>query len=178
MIAVEAWVWWEIGLGSNSSHLPCPHLVALGKSPSLADSLVCKIKLIISISRTVMKIKMKGLAHSRLNGSYYWWYYFKREWLIMCSLCTLCRYMISRLDHQSWGAIWLILSVEDWLTGSLCYLGRGYETLKQNAMTSWTDDKADVWVHPGMNKLWIMEGCCLKASSCMLKSRWPSCWSE
>lgn len=60
----------------------------------------------------------------------------------------------------------------------LTYLGGAYETWKQNASPSWVDDEADVWVHLGMNKLWIMKSCCLKASSCMLESRWPSRWSE
>lgn len=61
---------------------------------------------------------------------------------------------------------------------TVCHLGRVYETLNQNAMTSWIYGKADVWVHSRMNKLWIMESCCLKASSWMLESRWASCWSE
>lgn len=127
----------------------------------------------------LMKIKLKCLVHSRLHGSYYWCYYLKRKWIIICFI-YIFRVMISKLDHQSWKALQLIFffAEEDWLTGSICYLGRGYWTLKPSAMTNWVDDKADVWVRPGMNKLWIMKSCCLKASSCMLESRWPSCWSE
>ena len=47
------------------------------------------------------------------------------------SVYTLLHVYDFTMDHQSWGAIQLILSVqEDCLTGSLCHLGRGYETLK------------------------------------------------